>query len=102
MAYPGRLDGVKALDAATGEYVFGNLNKDNLWELKLDTEHLYQLEVLYNSTQGSFNSVQFAGITQRIQTAPGTHWYRVTHQLSEFRDGSSYILYSCLGTDCFE
>ena len=102
MAYPNRLEGVRAYDAATGVYVFGKLNKDNLWELKLDTERLYQLEVLYNSTQGTFNSLQFAGITHEITTAAGTHWYPVTNQLSQFRDGSSYVLYSCKGTNCFE
>jgi hypothetical protein len=102
MAYPNRLDGVKAYDEATGDYVFGKLNKDNLWELELDTDHLYQLEVLYNSNQGSFNSLQFAGYTRQITTSEGTRWYRVTSQLSQFTNGSYYVLYSCRGTDCFE
>ena len=102
MAYPSKLDGVKAFDVITGGYVIGKLNHDGLWELQLDSTHRYQIEVLYNSAQGNFNSLNFAGTTQKISSEAGSNWYRVTKKSSAFPQGSSYVLYSCQGTNCFE
>ena len=102
MAYPSRLDGVKAFDVINGGYVFGKLNPDHLWELPLDPAHRYQIEVLYNSSQGDFNSLSFAGTTKQIASVAGPQWYRVTKESLSFTEGSSYVLYSCQGTNCFE
>jgi hypothetical protein len=102
MAYPAQLDGVKAFDVFTGAYVSGKLNADRLWELNLDPAHRYHIEVLYNSAQGSFSSINFAGTTKKLQSASGAQWYRVTSKAAAFTNGSSYVLYGCQGTNCFE
>jgi hypothetical protein len=102
MGYPSQLEGVKAFDVFTGAYVIGKLNSDKLWELDLDPSHRYQIEVLYNNSQGNFRSISFAGITKKLQSIAGSQWYRVTSEALQFTGSSSYVLYSCQGTNCFE
>ena len=102
MAYPSKLNGVKAFDVITGGYITGKLNSDRLWELPLDPTHRYQIEVLYNSAQGEFKSLNFAGITKKITSVAGPQWYRVTKESVSLMDGSSYVIYCCQDTNCFE